>query len=104
MFVIKEILALTTFLILSAIGLTEISKSDSKVSSNIQLQNQSKNSSVNVLLTQSSDEFFYYLDIIQNKPIDKEKVQAELNSFSSEFEKTFLSALLKKRAGEFENS
>ena len=104
MFVIKEILALATFLILAAIGLTEISKSDSKVSSNIQLQNQSKNSSVNALLTQSSDEFFYYLDIIQNKPIDKEKVQAELNSFSSEFEKTFLSALLKKRAGEFENS
>ena len=96
MFLIKEILVLTTCLILAAIGITEISESDSNSSSNIQLQSQPKNN--------SSDEFSYYLDIIQNKPIDKEKVQAEINSFSSEFEKTFLSALLKKRAGEFENS
>jgi tetratricopeptide (TPR) repeat protein len=96
MFLIKEILVLITCLILAAIGITEISNTDSNGSSNIQLQSQTK--------TNSSDDFFYYLDIIQNKPIDKEKVQSELNSFSSEFEKTFLSALLKKRAGEFENS
>ncbi len=104
MFLIKEILALAAFLILAAIGFTEISQSGGNISSNSQLQNQSIDSSSSVLLTQSSDEFYSYFDLIQNKSINKEKVQSDLNSLSSDFEREFLSALLNKRAGEFNNS
>lgn len=96
MFLIKEIIVFAACLIIAAIGFSGVSNSEDNNTSIIESDVQRK--------TNSSDEFFYYLDIIQNKPIDKEKVRAKLNSFSSEFEKTFLSALLKKRAGEFENS
>jgi len=52
MFLIKEILVLTTCLILAAIGITGISNTDSNGSSNIQLQSQTK--------TNSSDDILYY--------------------------------------------
>ncbi len=57
MFPIKEILVLTACLILAAIGFTEISKSEKDISSNTQLQDQSKTNFTEVSLSQSSDEF-----------------------------------------------
>jgi CHAT domain-containing protein/Tfp pilus assembly protein PilF len=65
--------------------------------------NSSKNS-FNDLVVKPSDEFNYYLDLIQNKPIDKNELQDELTSLESKFEREFLSALLKKREGEFEKA
>ena len=52
----------------------------------------------------SSDDFNYYFKAIQNNPIDKEKIQEEINSLKSEFERVYLSALLNKRAGNFNES
>ena len=96
MFLIKEIVVLAACLIVAIIGLENISVSHKTISSNSQLNNQNE--------TKSSIEFFYYLDLIQNKPIDKEKIQAELKRLASDFEQEFLAALLKKRSGEFENA
>jgi len=96
MFLIKEFVVLAACLILTVIGFENISDTRNTNSSNSQLKNQNE--------AKSSDEFFYYLDLIQNKPIDKEKIQAELKKLASDFEQEFLSALLKKRSGEFENA
>jgi CHAT domain-containing protein/tetratricopeptide (TPR) repeat protein len=51
-----------------------------------------------------SNEFYHYLNLIQNKSINKIKIQSEINSLPSEFEREFLSALLKKREGSYEES
>jgi len=68
MFLIKEILVLTTCLILAAIGFSGVSNSYKNYSPSSQLED--------IDINNPSNEFFYYLDIIQNKPIDKEKVQS----------------------------
>ncbi|MBE0572854.1 MAG: CHAT domain-containing protein [Ignavibacteriaceae bacterium] len=96
MFLIKEIIVLASCLIIAAISFSGVSNSYKNYSPSSQQEDLN--------ITNPSKEFFYYLDIIQNKSIDKEKVQMELNSLSSDFEREFLSALLKKRSGDFEGS
>ena len=102
MFLLKEffvsVLCITTALI-SFLGITNSSQS---INSNQNL-NSVKNS-VNNLDIRTSEQFTYYLDLIQNKPVDKNKLKNELTSLESKFEKEFLSALLKKREGEFEKA
>ena len=102
MFLLKEffvsVLCLTTALI-SFLGITNSSQS---INSNQNL-NSVKNS-VNNLDIRTSEQFTYYLDLIQNKPVDKNKLKNELTSLESKFEQEFLSALLKKREGEFEKA
>ena len=49
-------------------------------------------------------DFYRYLDLIQNKPVNKAKTQSELQSLPTEFERIYLSALLKKRGGDFESA
>ena len=102
MFLLKEffvsVLCLTTALI-SFLGITNSSQS---INSNQNL-NSVKNS-VNNLDIRTSEQFSNYHDLIQNKPIDKNKLKNELTSLESKFEQEFLSALLKKREGEFEQA
>jgi CHAT domain-containing protein len=92
------VLCLTTVL-LSFLGITNSSQS---INSNQSLNSEKK--SVNNFDIKTSEQFNYYLDLIQNKPIDKGKLKNELTSLESKFEQEFLSALLKKREGEFEKA
>lgn len=89
-----SVLSLTTVL-LSLWGITNSPQSDNS--------DQNLSSSKNSII-KTSDEFNYYLDLIQNKSIDKNQLENELTSLESKFEQEFLSALLKKRKGEFEKA
>ena len=93
-----SVLYLTTVL-LSFLGITNSSQS---INSNQSLN--SVKSSVNNLDIRTSEQFTYYLDLIQNKAVDKNKLKNELTSLESKFEQEFLSAVLKKREGEFEQA
>lgn len=102
MFLLKEffvsVLCLTTALI-SFLGITNSSQ---PYNSNQSLDSEKK--SFNNFDIKTSEQFDYYLDLIQNKPLDKTKLKNELTSVESKFEQEFLSALLKKREGEFEQA
>lgn len=93
-----SVLCLTTALI-SFLGITNSSQT---INSNQNL-NSVKNYNDNSYI-KTSEQFNYYLDLIQNKSIDKNNLKRELTSLVSEFERNFLSALLNKREGEFEKA
>lgn len=93
-----SVLCLTTALI-SFLGITNSSQT---INSNQNL-NSGKNYDDNSYI-KTSEQFNYYLDLIQNKSIDKNNLKRELTSLVSEFERNFLSALLNKREDEFEKA
>lgn len=101
MYLLKEffisVLYLTTVLI-SFWGLTNSSQSYNH-NQNFDSSKKSASDSGNKL----SENFNYYLELIQNKPI-KNNIENKFSSLDSEFEREFLYALLKKRRGEFENA
>lgn len=105
MLILKEIVIISVILILGSVGLVEISIPSWNNSS----QNKSETTSGKLLeryeeKKDASDEFFFYMDLIQNRPIVIEKVRDELKSIKSDFEREYLSALLLKREGDFESS
>jgi len=86
-------------------GLFEVSKS--YVYDNTQKQSQplpDKNNFSNMSEKELSEEFYQYLYLILNKPINKKTIQSKINSLSSNFEKKYLSALIKKREGDYEST
>jgi len=105
MLLLKELIVLSAILILASIGLIEISNPLRDNSAQDQNQtNHKKNSSLYKSNIEFSKEFYHYKDLIQNNSIDNDKIEYELNSVKSGFEREFLTALLKKRDGKFEDS
>jgi len=105
MFLLKEFILISSILItafLALFGITESYLTDStKIGSQITIDRKVYSPVSNKEL---SKEFYYYLDLIENKSLNEEKVQTEINSLNSKYEKEFLSALLKKREGNFDEA
>ena len=102
---LKEIIFITAFLITASLGLFEISNSYLTDSS------QNKSESFQQKKVPSSDkeqilskDFYSLYSQIQNRSINKDKVQGEINSLTSVFEREYLSALVKRRSGDFEGA
>jgi len=105
MFLIKEFILATAILISASLGLFEISKTYLGDPDQTQSQNTIEQKNDFYYDEQKlSAEFYYYQDLIQNKPLNKEKTKSEINSLSSAYEKEYLSAVLKKREGKFEDA
>jgi tetratricopeptide (TPR) repeat protein len=105
MLLLKELIVLSAILILASAGLLEIFNQDSFPPAQNQPGTiQEKTFSAGDDKKEFSDEFLYFQNLIQNKSINKEKIQSELKSLKSDFERVYLSALLKKRNGNFEAS
>ena len=96
----KVFFAFTACLLLASLGIFRISDPEQINTDSIQ-QNSHQSESTNNHFEKSSTDFTYYLRIIQNDPINKEKIQTEINSLKSEFEREYLTALLYKRDGNF---
>ena len=100
---LKELVVLASVLIFASLGLLGISNPYWSASTpNQSTVNQQENDSRDK--KESLEDFLYYLNLIYNKHIDTEKIQSKINSLESEFERTFLSALLKKRTGDYQES
>lgn len=105
MFLLKEFIIISAIIISTSLGLFETSKtylngsnhSGSQISPDKKVYSSDQNQNL-------SAEFYYYLNLIQNKSLNREKVQREINSLKSDFEREYLSALLEKREGKFENA
>jgi len=105
MFLIKEFILATAILISASLGLFEISKTYLGDPTQIQSQNTiDKKNDFHYDEQKLSKEFYYYLNLIENKPLNKKNTKSEINSLSSAYEKEYLSALLKKREGNFEEA
>lgn len=105
MFLIKEFIVITAILTSASLGLLEIS--NSYLGDSTQNKSQYSKDKKNNFSTEDqkfSKEFYYYLDLIQNKFINKEKLKSEINLLGSVFEKEYLTALLEKREGNFEDA
>lgn len=102
MFQQKEFIVFAISLILALLIFTGISSTDQTDSSSV--TNNPKVSPDKIQLLETSAEFKYYLDIIQNKHIDNSEIQSQLKSLQPEFEREYLSALLDKRSGNYEYS
>jgi CHAT domain-containing protein/Tfp pilus assembly protein PilF len=105
MFLMKELIALSAILILAFLGFTEISNPFwKKHPQNEPETSQEKILSVDNNQNEFSEEFLHLRNLIQNKSINKEKIQSEIRLIKSDFEREYLLALLKKREGNFEGS
>jgi CHAT domain-containing protein/Flp pilus assembly protein TadD len=105
MLLLKEAVLITGILLSTSLGLFEIS--NSYVNNNQKAESQQSRDKNNGSPTSDeklSSEFYRYLHLIQNKPVNKAKIQSELQSLPNEFERIYLSALLKKRGGDFESA
>ena len=102
MLLIKEVILITVILLSTSFGLFEIS--NSLIDDNQQKESQQQSDKRVPTQTsekQTSEDFNRYIFLIQNNPINKNIIQSEINSLPSEFEKKYLSALLKKRQGDY---
>lgn len=102
MFHLKNFIVFAIFLILALLifgGKLNFNQSGSSSESD----NPKKFSNTDSL-AETSKKFKYYLDLILNNPIDKQKIQLSLKSFQPSFEREYLSALLEKRSGRYEES
>ena len=100
MFLLKEFIVLSAILILASLGLKE----SSNPQQNQPPTTQEKSPRVLSDNKELSNEFLHFQNLIQNKFINKEKVQSEIRLIKSDFEREYLSALLKKREGNYEAS
>jgi tetratricopeptide (TPR) repeat protein len=102
MFLLKELLILAAILALASLGLIEFSNPywQNSTSENL-ISNQYKIASNPDIKKEFSSEFYLYIDLIQNKPIDKPKIKSQISELGSDFEREYLTALLKKREGSF---
>jgi len=104
MFLLKELFVLAGILILASVGLVELShpfwnsSHTSKTKSSVTLSVDSLNTDKN------TTGFYSYLDLLHNKPIDKKNIQTKINELNSEFEREYLTAVLNKRKGNFEEA
>ncbi len=105
MFLIKELILITVILIPASLGLFEISKTYLNSPSLVHSQNaEDKKNDFPNYDQKLSEEFYHYLYLIQNSFLNKEEIKSKINSINSRFEKEYLSALLKKREGNFEEA
>lgn len=95
---LKEFFVFAICLISVLLILTGISGPDKTIS---QVIESSTTFAENYPQSILSEKFNHYLDLIQNKPIDKQKIQSEINSIQSNFEREFLSGLIEKRSGNY---
>ena len=105
MLLLKELTLIAAILFSSLFGLFEVSKS--YVYDNTQKQSQQLLDKSHVSYVpgkEFSEEFYQYLYLIKNKSINKKTIQSEINSLPSNFEKNYLSALIKKREGDYESA
>ncbi len=102
MFWLKEFFVFALSIVTLLICLWAITNSSRSYNHNQNFDSSKKSESNSV--TKLSEDFYYYLDLIQNKPIDKNKIENKLVSLDSGFEREFLHALLKKRSGDFGNA
>jgi CHAT domain-containing protein/lipopolysaccharide biosynthesis regulator YciM len=102
MFQQKEFIVFAISLILALLIFTGISSKNQTDSSSA--TSNPKVSQDKIQLLETSAEFKYYLDVIQNKRVDKSEIQSQLNSLQSGFEREYLLALLDKRSGNYEYS
>lgn len=103
MLLLKEVILIIVVLFSASFGLFELSTSytNTEVESK-HLAQQIKRSSL--YDDKLSEDFHKYLYLIQNESINKKSIQSEIGSLSSEFEKQYLSALIKKREGDYNTS
>jgi len=98
----KEVILITAVLLSTSLGLIEISTS--YIDDNQQNHAQIPSNKSNILLTSEkhfSKDFQHYLFLIQNKQFDKRLIQSEINSLFSEFKRSYLGAMVRKREGDF---
>ena len=105
MFLVKEIALITVILISAFLGLFKISDSYLGESSSFHCsQSEAKKNYEQINNQKLSESYYELLHLIQNQSIDYEKIQVRISSLDSEFEKDFLSALIKKREGDYNSS
>jgi len=103
MLLLKLFFVITASSILASLSFFRISDTNQNNSDSLQ-ENTHQSELTNSYFEKSSEEFYNYLRIIQYNPIDKEKIQTEINSLKSQYEREYLNALLDKRAGNFSES
>jgi len=103
MLMIKVFFVFTTCLILALLNVFRASDPNQN-NSEISKENNHQSDLTNNLNEKSSNDFTHYFRLIQNNSIDKEKIQTDINSLKSKFEREYLTALLNKRAGNFNES
>ena len=102
MFLLKELFVLSTILILASLGLLEISNPYWNNSAQVRTETSSEEQVYTSKdKNEFSNDFLHYRDLIQNKIVEISEVQSEIKNLKSEFERTYLLALLKKREGDF---
>jgi len=102
MLLLKELVLITAIVFTTTLGLFQISDSyviDSTKVDNRRIPEQQNHSYLSG--NKLSEEFYWSLHLIQDKPINSETIQTEVSSLPSGFEKNYLSAMLKKREGDF---
>ncbi len=100
MLLLKGSIVFIACLLLASYSIFRISDTNQKKS----IENQLASNQFDLtqsLPEQSSGNFIHYQRLIQNSPIDKEKIQSDINSLDSKFEREYLIALLNKRVGKF---
>ena len=102
MLLVKEVALITSILLSVSLGLFELSNSyiDSQPQE-VTKQSSDKIVQTDIQDTRLSEDFYSYLYLIENKPVDISLVQSKIESLPSTFERKYLSALLKKREGDF---
>ena len=100
MLLLKEFIVFSLALILALLILTGVSDSD-QTESSTRLNSTTTNSEV-FPQTTLSEKFNYYLNLILNNSIDGQKVRSEINSLKNNFEREFLTAMMEKRSGNYE--
>ncbi len=97
MLLLKISFVFITCMIIVSLGISDTTQIKSENNQETSDQTELTNNPIE----NSSEDFTYYFKLMQNNPIDKEKIQKEISSLKFEFEREYLLALLNKRAGKF---